>query len=390
MVGVTAARADESATHEQVQVIEVAREGAASLQTLAATPDGKVIALVSLSRYSVPSPGGEKSSSKVLVLDEAGKELNRWALEFNGQSIGSGPDGSVYVAGEGKLAKYSVEGKLLASAEVPHLLEVLRDQEKLRQQAEEQIKSQQASIEESKKEFEDQAKALRDKGEENLSDVEKQQLKALEVNIRAYEQYLKNRPQQSVESAMASLTTRLRTINAIAATDKDVFIACGELKGYGYAIWRMGLDFKNPTQVLGKLGGCCGQMDVQARGDQLFVAENTRHRVGRYDLTGKLVSHFGKRERESEGECFGGCCNPMNCRIGAGGEIYTAESEGVVKKFNAQGQFVALIGTVKLSGGCKNVAVAASPKGDRVYFCDLPGSRIIVLAQKTATAAGSN
>ena len=106
--------------------------------------------------------------------------------------------------------------------------------------------------------------------------------------------------------------------------------------------------------------------------------------------TGKLVSHFGKRERESEGECFGGCCNPMNCRIGAGGEIYTAESEGVVKKFNAQGEFVALIGTVKLSGGCKNVAVAASPKGDRVYFCDLPGSRIIVLAQKTATAAGSN
>ena len=57
--------------------------------------------------------------------------------------------------------------------------------------------------------------------------------------------------------------------------------------------------------------------------------------------------------------------------------------------FNAAGEFVALIGTAKLTGGCKNVAVAASPSGDRVYFCDLPGSRIIVLAQKSTTRAAS-
>lgn len=38
---------------------------------------------------------------------------------------------------------------------------------------------------------------------------------------------------------------------------------------------------------------------------------------------------------------------------------------------------------MKLTGGCKNVAVAASPEGDQVYFCDLPGSRIIVLAPVT-------
>jgi hypothetical protein len=77
----------------------------------------------------------------------------------------------------------------------------------------------------------------------------------------------------------------------------------------------------------------------------------------------------------------------MNCRITASGDVYTAESEGVIKKFNSKGEFVALIGTAKLTGGCKNVAVAASPDGDTVYFCDLPGSQIIILKKSTAPVA---
>jgi hypothetical protein len=41
-----------------------------------------------------------------------------------------------------------------------------------------------------------------------------------------------------------------------------------------------------------------------------------------------------------------------------------------------------MLGAVKISGGCKNVAVAANKEGTRVYFCDQPGSKVLILAPK--------
>ena len=61
--------------------------------------------------------------------------------------------------------------------------------------------------------------------------------------------------------------------------------------------------------------------------------------------------------------------------------------EGFVKRFNSKGEFVALIGKRPLSGGCKNVAVAASPDGKLIYMCDQPGSQIVIFAEKTKTVA---
>jgi hypothetical protein len=37
---------------------------------------------------------------------------------------------------------------------------------------------------------------------------------------------------------------------------------------------------------------------------------------------------------------------------------------------------------VALTGGCKNVAVAVTPDAERVFFCDQPGSKVIILARK--------
>ncbi|HLJ10552.1 MAG TPA: hypothetical protein VKU82_05150 [Planctomycetaceae bacterium] len=73
----------------------------------------------------------------------------------------------------------------------------------------------------------------------------------------------------------------------------------------------------------------------------------------------------------------------MNLCIGPEGQIFTAESEGIIRRFSASGEAMGMVGKVTLSGGCKNVAVAVSPDGENVYFCDLPGSRIIVLGRIT-------
>jgi hypothetical protein len=69
--------------------------------------------------------------------------------------------------------------------------------------------------------------------------------------------------------------------------------------------------------------------------------------------------------------------------------VYTAESEGYVKEFAPNGDFVKLVAHAKVEGGCKNVAVAATPDGKTIYFCDQPGSQIIVLALKSTAKADS-
>lgn len=405
----------EVATHEQAKAVKLQGENGAGLLTIAGTTDGKVAALLGARGYRAPAAGA-KTDAEVQVLNADGTVLQKWPLDFPGQSIGAGPDGSIYVAGDGQVARFSATGKLLGKIEVPHIAEVIKDNAKLSELAQAQIKSQSESYELNKKSIADQIKLLRDKvkvvkagetakvsapekngipeanaapetsakTEATLTAEEKQQLEELEAYLKMYDENVKQIRSQTVEKVVGELTARLRFINSITATDKDVFIACGELKGYGYSVWRMDPDFKNPTQVMSKLSGCCGQMDVQARDGKLYVAENSRHRVGQYDRDGKPLLSFGKHSREeSDGPNFGGCCNPMNCRVCGNGDVYTAESEGIIKKFNAKGEYVSLVGAVKLDGGCKNVAVVASPSGDKLYLCDQIGSKLVILGKRS-------
>jgi hypothetical protein len=277
--------------------------------------------------------------------------------------------------------------------EVPHIVELLKDNEALERQAREQIKSSVESYEAQVTNLKEQIEQIEKDGKakgETPDAAKHPELRLLKSQLQAYQNALQSMQRQveqpNIANTVRSLTGRLRIINGVAVTDKDIYLMCGETKGYGYALWRMDLKFAKSEKVLSRLSGCCGQMDVQAHGDLIAIAENTRHRVARYDRDGTLADSFGARARESSGLNFGGCCNPMNCRIMPNGELYTAESEGIIKKFNAKGEFVALVGAVWLTNGCKNVAVAASASGDRVYFCDQPGSQFVILEPKPAAA----
>src|SRR6266545_4474898 len=50
-----------------------------------------------------------------------------------------GPDGMVFVAGDGRVARFDRDGKPLGGIELPHLAELLKESKALRKQAEEQI-----------------------------------------------------------------------------------------------------------------------------------------------------------------------------------------------------------------------------------------------------------
>ena len=380
------------ATHEQVAEVKVAKKGALALQTLCLDADGRVLGVVAPPRgFTAPVQG---AASEVHVFTPDGKPVTTWKVPFHAHSINTAPDGTVYVAGDGKVARFDKAGKSLGEpVELPHVTELLKDRDALRKKSEVRLKKEkeqnEASMKEIKKQMADRIKKLEEKKEEDRTKTEKRQLEQYRMILKSYEESDNYYAKRTVEQVMSETLGRLRIINGIAVGESDVFVACGETEGWGYAVWRMDRDLTNPKKVLGDVGGCCGQMDVQVMGKDLLVAENTKHQFARYDRDGKKLGGYGKRGEDTNPACFGGCCNPMNVRACAG-DILTAESEGVVKRFSGTGEFKDVIGTVKIAGGCKNVAVAASADGSKVYFCDQPGSRFFVLAKKDKAGDASN
>jgi hypothetical protein len=373
---------DAPTTHKQTAEVKVrSTDGKYALQTIGMDADGNVLCLAAAPKsFGAPV---KNTVSEVLVYSKEGKLLRSMTANFHGNSVTGGPDGSVYVAGDGKVAKFDKTGKQIAIIELPHMKEILSDTAGIRKKAEDQIKMQRDNFAKTVQQFKDRVKTLEEKKEADRTDLEKRQLTQFHQILKSYEQTEKFYASQTVDSVVEQMTSRVRTINAITFSAKDVFFATGDTKGFGYSIWRADHDFKNAKQVLTGIGGCCGQMDIQTVGDDLLVAENTKHRFARYSREGKAVGAWGKRGTGNELECFGGCCNPMNvCSTGAG-DIFTAESEGIVKRFSSKGDYLGVVATASLSGGCKNVAVCVTPKEDRLYFLDLPGSRVLIFSKKS-------
>ncbi|MFO1020478.1 MAG: hypothetical protein U0903_07250 [Planctomycetales bacterium] len=356
-----------------------------ALQTFCVDSKGQLVALVSSGPYD-PTP---KSGAEIQILSPEGQVLKKWDVSFTANSLTATPDGHIFAAGDGKVAKFDAEGKQLALVELSPISDLLKNTDQMRKDAEALIKRQQESYDSSIKMMEDRLKKLQDKNEDDLTSSDKSQIQNYKMMLGQQKMMKRHFADQKVEDVLNSQLKRLKRINAISVSPKDVFLVCGDSKGYGYAVWRTDHQFQNPTRIMNGLSGCCGQMDVQTAGEDILVAENTQHKFGRYTRDGKLVGKWGKRSRTSTPECFGGCCNPMNIRSGSNGDIFTAESEGIIKRFSAKGDFLGVVGQCSLSGGCKNVAVAVSPDSKTVYFCDTPGSQIIVLENKGDSVAST-
>jgi hypothetical protein len=417
----------EVATHKQTAQIVVRAEGGnGTLQTFCVGPDGNLYAVVTAPVvYGAGVELGRKANGEIHVYTPAGKKLRHWVVDFEPQRIATAASGEVYVGGSGKLARYDAEGKQLAMVESPHLAAVLSDKDKLQRDAEEQRQQMIETYANATKQMEDVRKQLIEQkkqldakksngkpakvdkpadkpaaeaGEDaveviplfgaagNTPEALDRQIKQYDQILKSYQQQVEQQKNRKVEDIVQEISARLQKIHAITVGDKDVYIATAMSKGYGYAVWRMGLDFTSAEQITDGLSGCCGQMDIQARGDELFVAENSRHRVLKFSRDGKKLAQFGNRERAGADGGFGGCCNPMNLCFTSAGEVLTAESEGKVRCFTTDGKYVALCGTAKVSGGCKNVAVGTSKDGKQIYFYDLQGSKIIVLTRELPSA----
>jgi hypothetical protein len=371
-------------THKVVGSVDVKGEKGMTLQTLCLDGKGRVVGLVAPPKpFGAPTKG---ATAEVHLFGADGKPVKSWKVNFHATAVNCGPDGAIYVAGDAKLAKFEADGKQIGEiADLPHLAELLKDTDALKKRAEAQLKREKEQMAQvygnARKQIAEQLKALEAKKPEDRSKTEQRQMEQFKTIIKQYEAIENEYKNRTVEQVIEQMTGRMRVANGLAVSEKDVFVACGDV-GYGYAVWRFTKDLKEPKQILAEIGGCCGQMDIQCHGPDVLVAENTKHQFARYDRDGKKLGAYGKAGPDTDPKCFGSCCNPMNIRAIALGDVYTAESEGIIKRFSPSGEFVETAGVVKLTGGCKNVAVAVSADAKKIYFCDLPGSKFHILEKK--------
>jgi phage host-nuclease inhibitor protein Gam len=108
-------------------------------------------------------------------------------LTFKPTAINQAPDGSLFIAGDGKVARVSEDGKVLSTSDSPHI----GDLETFKQRVEEGAKKQVAEMTQSFKDqvvnIEKRIEKLKEKPEAELTDKDKKRLVTYEQQKGLYE-----------------------------------------------------------------------------------------------------------------------------------------------------------------------------------------------------------
>ena len=218
--------------------------------------------------------------NELLWLDAEGQVLRAAPLSFLPAAVNVAPDGMVFVVGDGKIAQFSADGKLVAEVESPHVAELVSDRGRLETDTQARREEELKSLRDSVTATEDAIKTLQEKPEAQRTEEEKSELEMYAQSATSLKTYVEQQEKQSLEQYLEAALSEFRQVHRVAASDKELFIVTRQVGGYGYAIWRMNRDFTEAKQIVDGLAGCCGQMDVQVHNGTLFVAENAQHRVG--------------------------------------------------------------------------------------------------------------
>ena len=176
-------------------------------------------------------------------------------------------------------------------------------------------------------------------------------------------------------------------------SDKHVFLAVGTGNSMRATedIYRFNRDLTEVKKIIEQQYGCCSHIDMQVMNGELLIAENSRHRVNRFDLDGKPLGRWGKRDRTGI-EGFAACCNPVNIDIGPDNVLYTAESGiGRIKKYTPEGEYLGVVGYVettefdrgsRLAAQTCYIPIEVNMDASRVYVVDVRANLIRVLAPR--------
>ena len=147
--GESAPPSTEATHHQENAVIRPVTEGQSALKAFVVAPDGNIITLVQL---SAPSEDDDDLEAAILSADEQAKpargkgplkpacevrifspdgehkRIAAWRVGFLGQTLAVGPDNRLYIAGSGRVGRYSLEGQELLVADSPQTVLVGNDQ----------------------------------------------------------------------------------------------------------------------------------------------------------------------------------------------------------------------------------------------------------------------
>ncbi|HEY3394867.1 MAG TPA: hypothetical protein VGK58_19340 [Lacipirellulaceae bacterium] len=413
----------ETATHRQTTIIQANVDGQpqTSITCFCLTPNDRILA------------GCAGQSGEIRVFDKEGKFVETWAIPVTPDAIYVRADGTIFLAGEGQVLQLSSKtGRILLQKEAPHAAELNANPQQLREQIVAQAKQRADAMAQQVKQFDDmiarsdkeiaslkeqlaelQTTADEAKESEDEDAAEKPaatlarsnaRQKQLERRIAMHEQrktqyeavkaqwgeIAKQNPpaeltEEQIDAQIKASLAQTMKVSSISAADDEVYLATRAAVGYGFQIWRCDSQFENAKSIVSELRGCCGQMDVKANANGVFVAENARHRVCRYDREGTLITAWGEGARNGL-EGFGSCCNPMNVAFGPDDVVYTAEDNtGRIKRYSPDGKLLSWVGNVDLVPGCKNCSIAVNADGSQVYMLDITRNHIVRMDEKPAS-----
>jgi hypothetical protein len=407
------------ASHEQVDVIDINKgaKNRRAVHSFCLNSDGDL--LVCCGGDRPPESGREPKTDQatandatqqgeVLLLSPEGKKVGSWKSTFEPQAICIASDGTIFVGGQGKLKKLDKDGKLLLLADAPNAAALPlppvpkkgrepegKDAEMVKKAKEKRIAEQQASLKEAQDEYRKTTQAA----SKDLIPNDDASMETYQARIRGPLEKL-----QSVQEELTDLqmtremrAARLRAerdrrlaITGIAITDRDLFLACMSPLGFGYEVWRTDRNFGAPKKIISNLAGCCGLMDIHAHDGDLWIANNARHRVERYDRDGKKRSSFGKTDR-SDADGFGGCCEPKNLRFASNGEFFAIESEPqvCVKRFTTAGKFLSVAVVAPWESSCVQSTTEFKASQDKFFVLNSGQGTIHVFAKKGQTRSSS-
>lgn len=331
----SAARAKDPAWKPAAAEVAAIRVGngkpAGALTNFCVNAEGNILACYAPARGGSSQTSTSQDGAGIRVYSPDGKLLKTMPLEIAPNAICIAKDGSIFVAGSGKVLKLDAEGKVLISVESP----TARVPVAITKEVEDLIKQMPGPAEKKREEMK------------------------------------------------ASMEQRRLVITGLAATTQDVFMVAPTPNAFTYQVYRFNHSLQEPKLVVEKLRGCCGQMDVQAHDDKLWIPHNSRHAVEVHDRDGTQISRFGTKGKVKASD-FGGCCEPKNMRVLSNGDVLTAESgpPTCIKRFSSKGDFLGVIATLDTRGECVRVTVDASPDGRRFYMMDNKHDIIRVFAAK--------
>ncbi len=412
-------------SHEEIGVIKVNEHAQGRpIHSFCLNGDGNL--LVCCGPAVVDEPGGglsfgsvaapEKAADeaeqpadhgKILIFTPEGEKLGEWAVEFDPQAICLAGGDAVFVGGAGRLAVLDKDGKTLLAADSPNVAELPPLPQELKEgeqppaeETEEEKKAKQETIESLHKQLQQAQEEMQNIAEEagkNLNPEDSAAMEAFQekimepqqklMEIHAELQRLLETPEARAMRLRVERERRL-TLSGMAVGERDLFLACRSNKGFGFAVWRIDREFNNPKKIVDNLSGCCGQMDIQSHGGDLWVAHNGRHKVEKFDREGKRLYRFGRRDRTSA-DAFGGCCEPKNLRFAANGDLFASESgpPTCVKRFTADGKFLGIVAVAPWDSGCVRVTTDFTAEPERFFVLNTGDSTIHVFAKKAADPA---